>query len=130
MNDYSDTLLFPCFDNLTGEITSHSSTFPSTLPSTSPTRSLNPLDPEQPLQLSPEPSLHPLSPDPPLHSLSPEPPLNPLVFLPQYELSHLDLGGEVELEENFTEGRVRTKESTHGNFSYSAECLLDLTLLF
>ena len=126
MNDYSDTLLFPCFDNLTGEITSHS----ATLPSTSPTRSLNPLDPEQPLQLSLEPSLHPLSPDPPLHSLSPEPPLNPLVFLPQYELSHLDLGGEVELEENFTEGRVRTKESTHGNFSYSAECLLDLTLLF
>ena len=85
------SVLYPCFDDPTGNLASCASTSPS------PTQSLDPMSPE-----------------PPLHSLSPEPPLNPLVFLPQYELSHLDLGGEVELEENFTEGRVMEKMNVEG----------------
>ena len=65
------------------------------------------LSPEKSLAipLSPEQDLaEPPSPDSELgEPLSPEHPVNPLVFLPQYELSHLDLGGEVELQETFTE---------------------------
>ena len=78
------------------------------------------LDPS--FELSPETNLNTarMSPDPPpspamssgdgpLSSspLSPSP-VNPLVFLPQYELSHLDLGREVTLGDSFTglEGKI------------------------